>query len=100
MADQKPWPTEIRLDRDKLVLTVTFDAGGAHEFEAEFLRVFSPSAEVQGHSPEQRRLIEAAFFEGFTHTQLAERFGLPLGTVKTRIRTGMIAMRQGLEHAV
>jgi RNA polymerase sigma-70 factor (ECF subfamily) len=49
---------------------------------------------------EQRRLIEAAFFEGYTHTQIAERFGLPLGTVKTRIRAGMRAMRVGLEHAV
>jgi RNA polymerase sigma-70 factor (ECF subfamily) len=50
--------------------------------------------------PEQRHLIEAAFFEGYTHSELATRFGLPLGTVKTRIRTGMIAMRQRLEHAV
>jgi RNA polymerase sigma-70 factor, ECF subfamily len=49
---------------------------------------------------EQRQLIEAAFFEGYTHSELALRFGLPLGTVKTRIRTGMIAMRQRLEHAV
>jgi RNA polymerase sigma-70 factor (ECF subfamily) len=55
---------------------------------------------LAGLPPEQRRLIEAAFFEGYTHTQLAERFGLPLGTVKTRIRAGLIAMRQGLEHAV
>jgi RNA polymerase sigma-70 factor, ECF subfamily len=50
--------------------------------------------------PEQRHLIEAAFFEGYTHSELAKRFGLPLGTVKTRIRTGMIAMRERLEHAV
>jgi RNA polymerase sigma-70 factor (ECF subfamily) len=49
---------------------------------------------------EQRLLIEAAFFEGYTHSELAKRFGLPLGTVKTRIRTGMIAMRERLEHAV
>jgi RNA polymerase sigma-70 factor (ECF subfamily) len=49
---------------------------------------------------EQRCLIEAAFFEGYTHSELAKRFGLPLGTVKTRIRTGMIAMRQRLEQAV
>src|SRR5262245_31839759 len=46
---------------------------------------------------EQRRLIEAAFFEGYTHSELADRFGLPLGTVKTRIRTGMLAIRQRLE---
>jgi Sigma-70, region 4 len=49
---------------------------------------------------EQGPLIEAAIFEGYTHGELARRFGLPLGTVKTRIRTGMIAMRQRLEHVV
>ncbi len=48
---------------------------------------------------EQRQLIEAAFFEGYTHSELAKRFELPLGTVKTRIRAGMIAMRQRLEQA-
>jgi RNA polymerase sigma-70 factor (ECF subfamily) len=55
---------------------------------------------LAGLPAEQRQLIEAAFFEGYTHSELAQRFGLPLGTVKTRIRNGMIAMRQGLEHAV
>jgi RNA polymerase sigma-70 factor, ECF subfamily len=49
---------------------------------------------------DQRQLIEAAFFEGYTHTELAHRFGLPLGTIKTRIRVGMIAMRKRLEQAV
>ena len=49
---------------------------------------------------EQRRLIEAAFFEGYTHSELATHFGLPLGTVKTRIRAGIVAMRQRLEHVV
>jgi RNA polymerase sigma-70 factor (ECF subfamily) len=47
---------------------------------------------------EQRSLIEAAFFEGYTHRELAERYGLPLGTVKTRIRTGMTTMRDLLER--
>jgi len=47
---------------------------------------------------EQRALIEAAFFEGYTHSELATRFGIPLGTVKTRIRTGLAAMRGRLEH--
>jgi RNA polymerase sigma-70 factor (ECF subfamily) len=49
---------------------------------------------------DQRALIEAAFFEGYTHSELADRFGLPLGTVKTRIRAGMMAMRERLEHAI
>ena len=55
---------------------------------------------LAGLPAEQRQLIEAAFFEGFTHSELAQRYGLPLGTVKTRIRAGMLAMRQRLEHAV
>ena len=55
---------------------------------------------LAGLPPEQRQLIEAAFFEGYTHSELAQRFGLPLGTVKTRIRGGLIAMRKRVEHAV
>lgn len=46
--------------------------------------------------PEQRVLIECAFFEGCTQSELAERFDLPLGTVKTRIRTGMQSLRRAL----
>lgn len=48
----------------------------------------------------QRELIEAAFFEGYTHHELAARFEIPLGTIKTRIRTGLLTMRGRLEHAV
>lgn len=48
------WPTEIRLSRDKRTLTVTFDDGAAFAIPAELLRVRSPSAEVQGHAPDQR----------------------------------------------
>jgi DUF971 family protein len=48
------WPVEIRLSKDRRRLTVAFDNGETHALDAEYLRVFSPSAEVQGHSPEQR----------------------------------------------
>jgi RNA polymerase sigma-70 factor (ECF subfamily) len=48
----------------------------------------------------QRELIEAAFFEGYTHQELSTRFGVPLGTVKTRIRAGLTAMRARLEQVV
>ena len=48
----------------------------------------------------QRELIEAAFFDGYTHAELAARFGMPLGTVKTRIRAGLAAMRDRLEQVI
>ena len=49
---------------------------------------------------EQRTLIDAAYFEGFTQSELAERFNLPLGTVKTRIRTAMQTLRKTLAPLV
>lgn len=54
MSDDAAWPTEIRLKQDRQTLVIAFDDGVAHELRAEMLRVLSPSAEVQGHSPEQR----------------------------------------------
>jgi RNA polymerase sigma-70 factor (ECF subfamily) len=48
--------------------------------------------------PDQRVLIEQAYFLGLSQSELAERFKLPLGTVKTRIRTGMLALRELLSQ--
>ncbi len=57
-ADQgRPWPTELRLGRDKKSLSVRFDNGEGFELPAEYLRVKSPSAEVQGHSPDERKTV-------------------------------------------
>jgi len=49
---------------------------------------------------EQRQLIECAYFRGLTHSELAEAFALPLGTIKTRVRSGMQALRLQLGSAV
>ena len=52
-----PWPTELRLVKDRRTLSVAFDGGERFELPAEYLRVRSPSAEVQGHSPAERRVV-------------------------------------------
>src|SRR4029077_19384303 len=51
------WPTEVRLSKDRKVLTVTFDGGDSFALAAEYLRVKSTSAEVQGHSPDERKTV-------------------------------------------
>jgi DUF971 family protein len=53
----KPWPTELRLHKDRKALAVAFDNGEAFDLAAEYLRVRSPSAEVQGHSPAERKTV-------------------------------------------
>jgi DUF971 family protein len=52
-----PVPTEIRLDRAARILHVTFDDGVCFALPAEYLRVESPSAEVQGHGPGQKTIL-------------------------------------------
>jgi DUF971 family protein len=51
------WPTEIRLAKDRRTLSVAFDDGTAFDLSAEYLRVASPSAEVQGHGPSERKTV-------------------------------------------
>jgi len=53
----RPWPTELRLAKDRKALTVSFDTGENFRLDAEYLRVMSPSAEVQGHSPDERKTV-------------------------------------------
>lgn len=50
-------PRELRVSKDRRLLSVTFPDHHPFELPAELLRVASPSAEVQGHSPEQRVTI-------------------------------------------
>jgi RNA polymerase sigma-70 factor, ECF subfamily len=45
---------------------------------------------------EQRKSVELAFFEGMSHSEIAEKTGEPLGTIKTRIRLALIAIRKGV----
>jgi DUF971 family protein len=52
-----PAVTELRYDKVTRVLHVTFDDGRAFDLSAEYLRVESPSAEVQGHAPDQKKVV-------------------------------------------
>ncbi|MBK5197345.1 MAG: DUF971 domain-containing protein [Methyloceanibacter sp.] len=76
MAD--PWPTELRLDKDKRVLTVGFDDGQSFALPAELLRVLSPSAEVQGHTPSQRVTVPGKKNVGIVRVE-------PVGNYAVRI---------------
>jgi DUF971 family protein len=76
--DQKTWPTEVRLRRDRCSLVITFDRGEVIDLSAEYLRVLSPSAEVQGHVPEERKVVP-----GKKHVTILEV--LPVGNYAVRL---------------
>lgn len=56
-AAARPWPTELRLNGAKDELTVVFDSGEGFALPAEYLRVESPSAEVQEHSAAGKQIV-------------------------------------------
>jgi DUF971 family protein len=57
MSTTSEWPSEIRLASARDLLEITFDNGEKVALAAEYLRVSSPSAEVQGHSPSERKVL-------------------------------------------
>jgi RNA polymerase sigma-70 factor (ECF subfamily) len=45
----------------------------------------------------QRSALEMAYFEGYSHSEISQKTGEPLGTIKTRIRTGLLQLRKAVE---
>lgn len=72
-------PTEIRLKREEKALEVDFADGKSFRFPAEFLRVESPSAEVQGHVPGQKQVVHGRRHVGIMEVE-------PVGNYAIRIR--------------
>jgi DUF971 family protein len=56
-GNRDQWPSELRLRESGRILSVSFESGDAYDLSAEYLRVMSPSAEVQGHRREERITI-------------------------------------------
>jgi DUF971 family protein len=75
---KETWPTELRLHKDRKTLTVTFEGGESFDLAAEYLRVKSPSAEVQGHSPDQRQTVPGKMNVGIMEV-------LPVGNYAVRL---------------
>ena len=69
-------PTDIRLKRAEKVLEIVFDDSSHFSFSAEFLRVHSPSAEVQGHSPEERQVVAGRRHVGILGLELVGQYAL------------------------
>ena len=69
-----PWPSELRLSKDKKTLTIAFEGDESFALPAEYLRVKSPSAEVQGHSPDERKTVPGiALVAGLAAVQVVRR---------------------------
>jgi len=78
-------------DAAEVLISVEPDLAG----EAERARAMEKVRGVLSQMPpSQRASLEMAYFQGLTHTEIASRTGEPLGTVKTRIRTGLLALRK------
>ena len=78
-------------DIEDVIVSVEPDMAG----DAERSRAMEKVRSALGSMPApQRSALEMAYFEGLTHTEIAEKTGEPLGTVKTRIRAGLMALRK------
>jgi DUF971 family protein len=73
------WPVEIRLKQKERMLEVDFDDGRTFRYPAEFLRVESPSAELQGHGPSQKQILAGRAHVGILALE-------PVGNYALRIK--------------
>jgi len=101
MNRQAPWPIELRLKRVEKRLDIEFEDGKRFSLPAEYLRVESPSAEVQGHGPGEKIVVAERAHVGILGLE-------PVGNYAVRIKfddlhdTGIFSWdylyRLGLEH--
>ena len=101
MNTAAPWPVELRLKKAEKQLEVSFDDGKKFSLPAEYLRVESPSAEVQGHGPGEKIIVAGRAHVGIMELE-------PVGNYAVRIKfddlhdTGIFSWdylyQLGIEH--
>ena len=97
-----PTPTELRYSRESRALVVAFADGVRFELPAEYLRVESPSAEVQGHGPGQKVIVAGKSWVGIERIEPVGHYAVRLGFSDghdSGIFSWEILHRLGREHA-
>ena len=88
-------PTQEVLEQTEGFYANTLASSQNIEMEASRTQLLDTLKLAMARLPEeQRQVIELAYFEGMTQSEIATRTGSPLGTVKTRVRTGMQSLKQ------
>jgi DUF971 family protein len=77
-SNNPPRPTEIKLRKADKTLVVSFESGEAFTLSAEYLRVESPSAEVQGHAPDQKVLVPGKRYIGIENVEPVGHYAVRL----------------------
>lgn len=80
-------------DITEVVVPVVPDLAGGAEWSRALQKI---RGVLESMASPQRSALEMAFFEGLTHTEIAAKTGEPLGTIKTRIRAGLLILRKAL----
>ena len=94
-----PRATEIRVKQAEKALEVDFDDGRSFRYPAEFLRVFSPSAEVQGHSPADRQLVHGRRHVGIVEVEPVGNYAIRI-TFDDMHETGIYSWRTLHDYGV
>jgi RNA polymerase sigma factor (sigma-70 family) len=90
----KGYKKQNKISKDENSVTNIADGSfGADKFDTIGLR-----KQLSNLKPEQRTLIDMAYFSGFTQDEIAKQTGIPLGTVKTRMRSAIIELRKLLQY--